>query len=1039
MEENVKKSDEEVIDVTKYFKNIKNIFIGKNKGFKPFLKDHGFWFIPLLCILIAMSFSVFMRIQPAYLPITDDWADNSIENYVKSQVETKINQQYPNLPSENKQSLITAEMQNVMKQQEDQLVQQKEALSQQYKAKMQDEDGRTYLLAIDPYYWYGLAKNKIEYGHYGNKINEEGKSVYTLRNGRIGKKVTSFLVNPAAMVIIYRIMHLFNPSLDLMGAAFYMPLILVTLTIIPIFFVTRKVGGNVGGLFASIIFAVNSALLSRTPAGFADSDAYNVLFPAFIAWMLIEALDAKSARAQKGYIALGGLFTGLFAMAWSGWGFMYDFVIATIGLMFLSYIVVYKKTLFGPEKLSDGIKDFFKRSKVKSIITILVTYLISAALFVTLFVDFNSYTSALLKPLKFMKIKDVAVKTVWPNVMTTVAEFNTVDFSKIVTQMGGKLLFYIAIAGIVLTVFRKDERDKIDLKHFFLLSMWFVGTAYAFTKGTRFALLMVPAFAIAFGVAIGYVFKVVSEWSSRELKINMELSKIMLFIVLALLLVSPVKSGNNVAKHEIPSFNDAWHDTLRGIHDASDDSIITSWWDFGHWFVTMGERRVTFDGGDQGKRIHWVGRSLVTDDEEESAAILKMLNCGQEESHRKLKEYLEDDYKAVMLLKNIIMMDRSEAEQILKENGLSDAQVTEVLDLSHCDNLIDNFYIASEDMVGKAGVWGHFGSWDFEKASMYNKVKKIKSYEEGISILKEEFNLSPEKADNYYYEIKNKDADKWISPWPGYYSSLSNCKKEDNVIFCNNGVEVNLNTMEPYINSQGGRVQPKKMAYLDSNHEFKVKEFESDIPYGIALVLNGDSYRSILMSQEQTASMFTRLFYFEGHGLKYFKPFSDKTTFNGQRILTYRMNWDANETNEVEKFLPSLEVKASHILITMQENATEEERKQKLLKIEQLQAKALSGDNFAVLAKENSDCPSGKEGGDLGWFGKGNMVKPFEDAAFSLDVGEMSDVVETRFGYHLIYLTGKRRGESVEEINLEIPVEEKPVNKTTDKFRNEYN
>lgn len=61
------------------------------------------------------------------------------------------------------------------------------------------------------------------------------------------------------------------------------------------------------------------------------------------------------------------------------------------------------------------------------------------------------------------------------------------------------------------------------------------------------------------------------------------------------------------------------------------------------------------------------------------------------------------------------------------------------------------------------------------------------------------------------------------------------------------------------------------------------------------------------------------------------------------------------------------------------------------------------GEKFENLAKSYSNCPSGEEGGDLGSFGKGMMVKTFEEAAFKLNVGETSGPVRTQFGYHLIY------------------------------------
>lgn len=80
----------------------------------------------------------------------------------------------------------------------------------------------------------------------------------------------------------------------------------------------------------------------------------------------------------------------------------------------------------------------------------------------------------------------------------------------------------------------------------------------------------------------------------------------------------------------------------------------------------------------------------------------------------------------------------------------------------------------------------------------------------------------------------------------------------------------------------------------------------------------------------------------------------------------------------------------------------------KLQEIYALLTRVLDGADFASLAREASDCPSSARGGDLGFFGKGMMVKPFEDAAFDLAVDEVSGVVESDFGFHIIKLTEKR-------------------------------
>ena len=95
------------------------------------------------------------------------------------------------------------------------------------------------------------------------------------------------------------------------------------------------------------------------------------------------------------------------------------------------------------------------------------------------------------------------------------------------------------------------------------------------------------------------------------------------------------------------------------------------------------------------------------------------------------------------------------------------------------------------------------------------------------------------------------------------------------------------------------------------------------------------------------------------------------------------------------------EIRASHILVDIKSRSKEDALKA----IESLISDLEEGSDFAQLARENSDCPSGSNGGDLGFFGKGAMVPEFEKAAFDLEIGSTSSVVETSFGYHLIQRT----------------------------------
>jgi peptidyl-prolyl cis-trans isomerase C len=123
-----------------------------------------------------------------------------------------------------------------------------------------------------------------------------------------------------------------------------------------------------------------------------------------------------------------------------------------------------------------------------------------------------------------------------------------------------------------------------------------------------------------------------------------------------------------------------------------------------------------------------------------------------------------------------------------------------------------------------------------------------------------------------------------------------------------------------------------------------------------------------------------------------------------------------------KRFKEAEQVKASHIIIRVKATAEEKTKAEARQKIEAVQHKIKAGQDFAALAKEYSDGPSGAKGGDLGYFKRGQMVPAFEDAAFVLEPNQVSDIVETQFGYHLIKVYDKKpeRMPAYEEVKEKI-------------------
>jgi peptidyl-prolyl cis-trans isomerase D len=124
----------------------------------------------------------------------------------------------------------------------------------------------------------------------------------------------------------------------------------------------------------------------------------------------------------------------------------------------------------------------------------------------------------------------------------------------------------------------------------------------------------------------------------------------------------------------------------------------------------------------------------------------------------------------------------------------------------------------------------------------------------------------------------------------------------------------------------------------------------------------------------------------------------------------------------LDAFVEPEEVRARHILFKVPSSAEDKEVEPIRKKAESVLKQARDGADFSALAVEHSEGPTGSKGGDLGYFTRGDMEKAFEDAAFSLEKGEISDIVRTRFGFHIIKIedTKPRREKTLSEVREEI-------------------
>jgi dolichyl-phosphooligosaccharide-protein glycotransferase len=1107
-EELPKNSDDEVVLDFSKLKNIKNIFKSKPKEktaemsheaslpsrsseeiefdpkqIKDFCVQHYRWMIPLLLILITIFASVHLRMSSAYLPITDDWALDSISRQVKGQIQNQILQESPNLPSDSLNREADRRWQQYLKDNAATIEQQAPQLSQQFKSWLRNEEGQTYLLAIDPYHYFLRTRNILDHGHPGDTL-KDGKPWNSLTFPPVGREAT-MNAHQWFGALLAKIHSFFKVSL--FSSFFLIPMIIASLSAIPAFFIARRLGGDIGGFFAAFVVAVHGSFINRTPAGFSDTDAYNVFLPLMITWIFLEAFEAKDKITKLALAAVSGLLVGIYAFAWSNWWYSFDILIAgALGYIIYFVIVNYPRS---------GVK-IFKSNQFKNSSWLLLIFVISSGIFTTLLTNFSTFTRAFLRgPLQGILLKEVGIAKIWPNVFTTVAELGNINLSSVVSQLGGALVLTLASLGIIFTMFRKtpQKRDYIfdisfmviaffwyliffgnvpgstnaflvflalpivvyglyvigkqiyfknveedrDFKYAFILIVWFLVTFFATTRGIRFTLLVVPALAIAFGICSGMLFNYLNTiLSSFKLP---KVLKLVVPLIIVLILFVPLSSalytsGRSSAKHSVPSMNDAWFNSLDWINkNTPENTIITSWWDFGHWFKAIAKRPVNFDGGSQNTpHAHWVGKFLKSNDEEEAIGILRMIDCGANQAFDFLNSEVKDSVRTIELINQIIVQSKEEALRTLLNAGVSDTTITSILENTHCTPP-PGVVIASEDMVSKSGVWAHFGSWNFRKAAMYQEVRKNKDRFSAVEALKSKFDLSDEDAENMYSEISSlsgsRQVDSWIAPWPSYISNSNfPCQlNEQGLAVCNinsNIGDIGIQSLVvPLFDPQQTVVQvgaisngqlvnpssqvPHSIAIAGPEGYDEYKLENSSLGISFLLRNNGDnSYSVMINTPELLSSTFTKMFFLDGHGLKYFDLVHTETSPFGNNIKVFTVDWEGlSEANA----LRAGKIKASHILICHNDSLRCENNrtKEEALELATQISFQTTLDNFAQMAIDNSEGPSAPAGGDLGWFGKGLMESSFEEAAFNLEEGQISDVIETSFGYHIILVNEK--------------------------------
>ena len=202
------------------------------------------------------------------------------------------------------------------------------------------------------------------------------------------------------------------------------------------------------------------------------------------------------------------------------------------------------------------------------------------------------------------------------------------------------------------------------------------------------------------------------------------------------------------------------------------------------------------------------------------------------------------------------------------------------------------YFIVDPTMKGKMSSISYLGNWDFVKVFLSQHAAAMT--EKQISDYFAKQGITPEAVNNAYREVlllSQNDINAWLSRKSIFFSELEKAKEQNNTVFFNNGLVYTPKEKIIHIYSQGKYTTPKSLFLFDNNTFEEIAYPQSDVNSSVLIFKKQDEYFSIILSPELAQSMFSRLYFLNGSGLKYFKPFlEEKNDEFGVKV--FELDWE---------------------------------------------------------------------------------------------------------------------------------------------------
>ena len=825
----------------------------------------------ILAWMIAISIGLYFRSFPLKHFSSNKSSEKAtllVLYQLRMKLAAQVGQTYPHLSKEEKDILTQKLFDNTLRNEKKNVLDTIQSISAGMDKFSGEENNTPYLLASDSFYYYDLTRRIVRKGALSDSI--KGSKFFNKKMIAPDGFWEPLNLHPYVGFIVYSVAKLFSPNIELMYAVSFTPLVITFLSSIAFVLITIILGCRPLYSFAgTVYFLLAPIFIKRSTFGWYDNDPYNIFFPLLIFGLLFYGLSSFSKRKR---LLISGIAIpisiAVYSLFWQGWMYIFGVIILSALIMLSALKFLSKnKSNFRPLLFFYGIISLGSFA--------LIGLIMGFTEFFVLFAEGWKALNNFLAP----------QLSAWPDLFLSVGELKSASPAFIVKMTGGIFFVIVSLFGFIHYCISSLRKEKKNAENPFIALVLgiFLATSFVIASGAlRFTVFCLIPLAITFPLGLQYFYAHTKSFvqklipSKRPFVIAANL--LLVLTVLALTVIPVGHLYKTIRGLLNPIYNDTWGSTLSKIKEETpENSIVNTWWPPGHFIKAIAERRVTFDGATINfPQAYWMANVFLSPTEDQAAGILRMLN----NSANRAADYLTSKdlplSAAVKLLRGITQMSETKAKIFLTGFLKDPVMVQELISMTH-STPPPSYCLVYKELVDNNLQLPFVGNWNF---------KEIENINSSPHLLKK----VPSRSSGEYIDFLWK----LVGGSYKYSGVFPQINRSDNTVLFTNNLALNLNSMSCEINSNKfGKGIPFSVIYADENDVYEKKFAEATLAYSVVLLKEGEKYSAILCDRKLAVSLLFRLYFFQGKGLKFFKPFINEKSLTGRtHIMVFEVDWE---------------------------------------------------------------------------------------------------------------------------------------------------